>query len=476
MQLGPTATTATIRLSLLPNPSHLEFVEPGRDGPHARAADRATRRPPRSRATAARPIAILIHGDAAFSGPGHRRRVAEPADAARLHDRRHAAPDREQPGRLHHRPARLRARRVTRPTWRRASTSRSSTSTPTTSRLPRRGAAGDGVPRPLRPRRADRPRRLPPLGPQRGRRAAYTQPQMYERVREHPTVGDALRARSWSRRASSTEEEVAEMRAHIARRLKRGSTAASASRRAQPAPRRRRAALRDARRAVTADALRAAQRRAADAARGLHAAPEAVRSSSSAGAMASATRRHRLGPRRGAGVRLAAASTATPIRLTGQDTERGTFSHRHAVLHDVETGETCTPMQHLPDAQAGFEVHNSPLTETACLGFEYGYSVTAPGRARAVGGAVRRLRQRRAGDHRPVHRRRPRRSGARRRGSRCSCRTASRATGRSTPRPGSSASSSSPPRTTCTIVNPTTPAQYFHLLRLQAHRDRCAAR
>jgi len=66
-----------------------------------------------------------------------------------------------------------------------------------------------------------------------------------------------------------------------------------------------------------------------------------------------------------------------PIRLTGQDTERGTFSHRHAVLHDAYTGETYAPLQHLDDATASMEIYNSPLSEYACLGFEYGYSVAA---------------------------------------------------------------------------------------------------
>jgi 2-oxoglutarate dehydrogenase E1 component len=66
-----------------------------------------------------------------------------------------------------------------------------------------------------------------------------------------------------------------------------------------------------------------------------------------------------------------------PIRLTGQDTQRGTFSHRHAVLHDVRTGETFTPLQNLDGAGASFEIYNSPLSEYACLGFEYGYSVAA---------------------------------------------------------------------------------------------------
>jgi 2-oxoglutarate dehydrogenase E1 component len=67
-----------------------------------------------------------------------------------------------------------------------------------------------------------------------------------------------------------------------------------------------------------------------------------------------------------------------PIRLTGQDTERGTFSHRHMVLHDVHTGATWTPIQNLRDATASMEVHNSPLSEVAALGFEYGYAVAAP--------------------------------------------------------------------------------------------------
>ncbi len=68
----------------------------------------------------------------------------------------------------------------------------------------------------------------------------------------------------------------------------------------------------------------------------------------------------------------------TPIRLTGQDTERGTFSHRHAVLHDRHTGELYIPLQHLSQARATFSIFNSPLTESAVLGFEYGYSEHAP--------------------------------------------------------------------------------------------------
>jgi len=68
-----------------------------------------------------------------------------------------------------------------------------------------------------------------------------------------------------------------------------------------------------------------------------------------------------------------------PIRLTGQDTERGTFSHRQMVLHDEQTGSAWAPIQHLEGARATFEVHNSPLSEVGALAFEYGYSAAEPG-------------------------------------------------------------------------------------------------
>lgn len=68
----------------------------------------------------------------------------------------------------------------------------------------------------------------------------------------------------------------------------------------------------------------------------------------------------------------------TPIRVTGQDCERGTFSHRHAVLYDQVNGETYIPLQSFSKSKAPFEIHNSPLTENACIGFEYGYNIQKP--------------------------------------------------------------------------------------------------
>ncbi|MFN2612920.1 MAG: multifunctional oxoglutarate decarboxylase/oxoglutarate dehydrogenase thiamine pyrophosphate-binding subunit/dihydrolipoyllysine-residue succinyltransferase subunit [Solirubrobacterales bacterium] len=66
------------------------------------------------------------------------------------------------------------------------------------------------------------------------------------------------------------------------------------------------------------------------------------------------------------------------VRMTGQDTERGTFSNRHLVLHDEKTGLRYAPIQNLDQAKAPFELHNSPLSEASCLGFEYGYSAASP--------------------------------------------------------------------------------------------------
>ncbi len=67
-----------------------------------------------------------------------------------------------------------------------------------------------------------------------------------------------------------------------------------------------------------------------------------------------------------------------PIRFSGEDTERGTFAHRHLVLHDPLTGEMACAMQTLPTSRASFELYNSPLSEYAALGFEYGYAAAAP--------------------------------------------------------------------------------------------------
>jgi 2-oxoglutarate dehydrogenase E1 component len=69
-----------------------------------------------------------------------------------------------------------------------------------------------------------------------------------------------------------------------------------------------------------------------------------------------------------------------PVRLTGEDVERGTFSQRHAVLHDAVTGEEHVPLETLSKARVSFEIHNSALSENAALAFEFGYNIQEPRR------------------------------------------------------------------------------------------------
>jgi 2-oxoglutarate dehydrogenase E1 component len=71
-------------------------------------------------------------------------------------------------------------------------------------------------------------------------------------------------------------------------------------------------------------------------------------------------------------------SEGTPIRLSGQDSRRGTFSQRHSTLFDVTTGESVVPLNHLEGDAAPFFVYDSMLSESAVLGFEYGYSIVRP--------------------------------------------------------------------------------------------------
>ena len=139
----------------------------------------------------------------------------------------------------------------------------------------------------------------------------------------------------------------------------------------------------------------------------------------------------------------------TPIRLTGQDTERGTFSQRHLVLHDPTTGARHTPMQHL--AEVGGVVRGLQLAALRVRLPRLRVRLLdrrARG-ARALGGAVRRLREHGADGDRPVHLERAREVEGDLAARRCSSRTATRATAPSTRARGSSGSSSSPRRRTC---------------------------
>ena len=94
------------------------------------------------------------------------------------------------------------------------------------------------------------------------------------------------------------------------------------------------------------------------------------------------------------------------VRLSGEDCQRGTFSQRHAVLVDQTNQNEYVPLNNIAPAQAKIEIYNSLLSEAGRAGLRIRLLAGRPALAGAVGGAVRRFRQRRAGDHRPVHRRR----------------------------------------------------------------------
>ena len=138
----------------------------------------------------------------------------------------------------------------------------------------------------------------------------------------------------------------------------------------------------------------------------------------------------------------------TPVRLAGQDTRRGTFVQRHAVLHDRANGQEWLPLANLSENQAPVLDLRLAAQRVRGDGLRVRLLGRAGRRARALGGPVRRLRQRRPDRHRRVHLAAPSRSGASAPASCCCCRTATRARDPTTRRRASSATCSCAPRTT----------------------------
>jgi 2-oxoglutarate dehydrogenase E1 component len=208
---------------------------------------------------------------------------------------------------------------------------------------------------------------------------AYTQPLMAARIARHPSVRTQFAESLAEREIVSPEEAdrlVEQMQAALRAAHERLKESIAAS--APSAPRDERVPLEAAGEvatAVPADRLRSLNKRLLEVPEGFTIHPKLLRQLE--------RRRDALeegGIDWGQAEGLAFGSLVVdgiPVRLTGQDTERGTFSHRHLVLHDAENGQRWAPIQHLDDATASFEVFNSPLSEYACVGFEYGYSIAA---------------------------------------------------------------------------------------------------
>ena len=439
----------SLTVTMSPNPSHLEYVNPVIEG-RARA-DQTTRKARELTHDPNAVLPVLIHGDAAFPGQGM---VAETLNLQALRgllDRRHDPPDRQQPARLHHRSGRgaLHALRVgprqglRHPDHPRERRRRGG--------LHQRRAPGPRLPAGLRPRRADRPDRLPPLRPQRDRRAGL---HAAADVRAHqgaPAGAQALRraprrARAWCppRRREQIEDSAYQEVAEAHTELKESMAGPPDTGQHELD----RTMSREPRTTVAEDTLRSLNEQLLrvpdgfevhrklkpflERRRSAFAEPDGRLDWAHAEALAFAS----------------LLALGVPVRLTGQDSERGTFSQRHAVLHDAKTGERWCPLQDAARRQRALRAAQPPAVRAGLPGLRVRLQRAGARRARAVGGPVRRLRELGAGDRRPVHGLRAWPSGARPRGSRCCCRTATRARGPSTRARGSSASSRAPPRAT----------------------------
>ena len=374
-----TAAGKPVNITLTPNPSHLEAVNPVVEG-RARASQTNRRgKEPIHDGTVALPV--LIHGDASFAAQGV---VAETFNLARLRG--------YTTGGTIHLIANNQLGFTTDP--------REGRSTDYSSDLAK------GFDAPIIHVNADDPEaclaaaRLAMTyrdrfhadvvidvvgyrrhGHNEGDEPAYTQPLMYERIKQTATVRQkyaeqlvregALDAARAEAEAAQMYQRLAEIQQSLKAHLSEAGTGEEPQRISGTHP-----AVAEPDTAVAAQLLTTLNEQLLAVPEGFTTNPKLKRQLE--------RRRAALGE---GGIDWAHAETlafasllveGTPIRLTGQDTERGTFSQRHLVLHDTVNGQRYAPIQNLPGARGPFELHNSPLSEFACLGFEYGYAAAAP--------------------------------------------------------------------------------------------------
>jgi 2-oxoglutarate decarboxylase len=366
-----------VTVTLLPNPSHLEAVNPvvlGRT-----RAEQTRRDAGEVRHEAGVAVPVLLHGDAAFAGQGV---VAETFNLARLHG--------YSTGGTIHLIQNNQVGFTTDP--------RDARSTDYASDLAkgfdvpivhvnaddpdaclaavrlalmyRRQFAGDVVIDVVGYRRH---------GHNEGDEPAYTQPALYELIRRHPTVRQRYAERLVAEGVIAAQD--AESQAEQAyRRLTQLQQQVKAHLSALPRaaePGIARETVAEPETAVPAELLLSLNAELLAVPEGFGVNPKLLKQLE--------RRRETAGPE--GGIEWAHAEAlalgsllrdGVPLRLTGQDSERGTFSQRHLVLHDGAGGRRHTPLQHISGVRAGFELHNSPLSEYACLGFEYGYAAAAP--------------------------------------------------------------------------------------------------
>jgi 2-oxoglutarate dehydrogenase E1 component len=370
-----------MRVALVPNPSHVEAINPVVEG-MARAAGTRVDQPGPARFDAHLTLPILIHGDASFPGQGV---VAETLNFSRL------------------------------PGWRTGGTLHiitnnqlGFTTTPAQSRSSLYASdLAKGFEIPIVHVNADDPAACLEVartayayraqfhedflidligyrryGHNEGDEPAFTQPVMYAAIGRQPTVREQWAARLDERGLISAEQAEALVREQIDELQAKLESLQPEEAIIEPVPEvPPRGAARRVETAVPVERLRELHQALLDLPHGFTPHPKLQR--------ALERRRRALDDPNQPSIewahaeQLALASIladGTAIRLTGEDTERGTFSQRHAAFHDVNTDQIYIPLQALPQARAAFEVRNSPLSEAAAVGFEYGYNVQEPAR------------------------------------------------------------------------------------------------
>lgn len=370
-------TEPEVRVGLAPNPSHLEFVNPVVIGMVRAVQDDTTRRgkPTLDLETA---LPILVHGDAAFPGQGV---VAETLNLSSL--------DGYTVGGTIHVIVNNQVGFTTNPSA--ARSTRYASDLAKGFEIPVVHINADDVEACLAAARlaaAYRERYKKDFlidlvgyrrwGHNEGDEPLFTQPAMYETIRAHPTVreqwADALIQEGLLTREESDAmlQRIYDRLDEVKAELEKNSAPELLPALSSPGPK---PELEQT--AVEAERLVEINEALLSWPQGFTPNPRLARQLE--------RRRDALGPDGGIdwghAETLAFASLLSdgvPIRLTGQDVQRGTFSHRHQVLVDAETAAPYTPLTQLPMARASFEIHNSPLSEMAAVGFEYGYSVSDP--------------------------------------------------------------------------------------------------
>jgi 2-oxoglutarate dehydrogenase E1 component len=368
-----------LAVSMAPNPSHLEFVDPVASG-MARAAGTLVDQPGAPRFDPGRTLPLLIHGDAAFPGQGI---VAETLNLSRLRGYTVG-------GAIHV---------IVNNQLGFTATPEQSYSTSYASGLAR------GFKIPIVHVNADDPvacleaarlawaylerfkrdflidlvgyRRY---GHNEGDEPSFTQPIMYQKIAAHPTVRATWAARVVEHGAAPQlpDELIKQRLQHLEQVFESLRPEEYRPELPEPPPP---GAARRVKTAVSIDRLRALNEALLERPPGFTQHRKLDRGRDRRRGVFKATDERTVDW--ATAEELAFASIledGIAIRLTGEDVERGTFSHRHAVFHDAQTGARYVPLQSIPQAKVAFEIHNSPLTENATVAFEYGYSIQEPGR------------------------------------------------------------------------------------------------